>query len=747
MSKIPKILLGAFLSQLFLSNLALATSVPANFTPQKATTFFELNTSNPNPFNNQFSQWLKSTLSPQTAEDNAVFDLVKPYLDKTTLSYSETYNPTDYRQIHLTSVALPEDIFQKVLDLAKGQIKTTKLPNGLAIYETEGKSNSDNLFFTYKDGNLIAASKKGIISDLLLSTPASLSQDKNFQTFQSQSSPDSFFRMFLNFNNIPTSTTSEPAPSDMLQAEGISINQTGNGLEGKVLVFPGKKLALNTADYTFSPALYQKVNAQNLLLYTESNNYATHTSDTLKLLTQNNSEIQTSLEELTTGLSEATALAWTELSALFQKRSALIIHSDLDHQYFPAISIISEVKGHEIEARTTLNKLTGRLTKLLDSESTQYTSTTLTSNLGTFQQIKLTGEALNFSTDSAETKFDFTMDFGVTNDGLLVVSTLNNPEQLFSTTGLSADPEWKSQFNQSSVMEVSFVNFLNLHSYISSLSTTFKAPAEFTTSIDKFMAPLKSAYSENLTQDGNLLSHFKVHLDNSKLTDLISMFKDSGWMNSTSFSEPQFRPDPTDNSYFPTQFLNQSAFKDVAQDSWYEPSVKHLFEKEVMHGYGEYFKPAQSITRAEFIKTLIEAKKNLLYQDITEDLSAENFNDVPAGTWYYSYLKTARSNHYVHGYQDNTFHPNQPISRAEAIQIITNSEKEYFGLDNPAQMHKDLGKNHPFSDVRPTDWFYDAVYGAYWANVVNGKTATLFAPNDNLSRAEAAVMIDHYAGF
>ena len=43
----------------------------------------------------------------------------------------------------------------------------------------------------------------------------------------------------------------------------------------------------------------------------------------------------------------------------------------------------------------------------------------------------------------------------------------------------------------------------------------------------------------------------------------------------------------------------------------------------------------------------------------------------------------------------------------------------------------------PFTDVARTDWFYSDVEIAYNDSLINGKTSTKFAPNDNLTYAEA----------
>ena len=42
-----------------------------------------------------------------------------------------------------------------------------------------------------------------------------------------------------------------------------------------------------------------------------------------------------------------------------------------------------------------------------------------------------------------------------------------------------------------------------------------------------------------------------------------------------------------------------------------------------------------------------------------------------------------------------------------------------------------------FTDVKTSDWFYNDVKSAVEMGLVNGKTPTTYAPNDNLTYAEA----------
>ncbi len=52
----------------------------------------------------------------------------------------------------------------------------------------------------------------------------------------------------------------------------------------------------------------------------------------------------------------------------------------------------------------------------------------------------------------------------------------------------------------------------------------------------------------------------------------------------------------------------------------------------------------------------------------------------------------------------------------------------------------------PFVDVKEGDWFYEAVRYAYEKNLINGTSATTFAPGETLSRAMAVTILHRLAG-
>jgi len=72
-------------------------------------------------------------------------------------------------------------------------------------------------------------------------------------------------------------------------------------------------------------------------------------------------------------------------------------------------------------------------------------------------------------------------------------------------------------------------------------------------------------------------------------------------------------------------------------------------------------------------------------------------------------------------------------SKSREVQVTKESGK--FGVKDVTGQGKPELKN-PFTDVSEKDWFYKDVMYAYGMGLINGKSATLFAPADNLTYAE-----------
>jgi hypothetical protein len=98
--------------------------------------------------------------------------------------------------------------------------------------------------------------------------------------------------------------------------------------------------------------------------------------------------------------------------------------------------------------------------------------------------------------------------------------------------------------------------------------------------------------------------------------------------------------------------------------------------------------------------------------------------------WAKSEVELLASKTIVTGITDQTFGPEQKLTRAEFAALLVRT----LGL----QTSQSAGT---FQDVKSGDWFNDVVYQAYDAGIIEGLDATTFAPNQLISREQMAVMI------
>ncbi len=109
------------------------------------------------------------------------------------------------------------------------------------------------------------------------------------------------------------------------------------------------------------------------------------------------------------------------------------------------------------------------------------------------------------------------------------------------------------------------------------------------------------------------------------------------------------------------------------------------------------------------------------------------FTDTPTSAWHYAVVSFAHSKGLVSGYSDNSFHPDSPITRAEAVELLVNAS---------GQSHADTTNlNHQFYDVNGEDWFATSLAIALENDIVEGYGDDSFRPNNSISRAEACVMM------
>ena len=117
--------------------------------------------------------------------------------------------------------------------------------------------------------------------------------------------------------------------------------------------------------------------------------------------------------------------------------------------------------------------------------------------------------------------------------------------------------------------------------------------------------------------------------------------------------------------------------------------------------------------------------------------AAAGFQDVKSSDYFFDAVQWAVGHdpQITKGTSDTAFSPNNPCKRCEVVTFLWRA----FGAD------KATGDN-PFTDVKDTDYFHDAVLWAVANGITAGTSATRFSPNDPCTREQVATFLWRAAG-
>ena len=112
------------------------------------------------------------------------------------------------------------------------------------------------------------------------------------------------------------------------------------------------------------------------------------------------------------------------------------------------------------------------------------------------------------------------------------------------------------------------------------------------------------------------------------------------------------------------------------------------------------------------------------------------FSDVTESDWFYDAVTYAYENGLMDGVGTGLFAPNSETTRAQLVTIL-------YRLAGQPAPSGDSG----FSDVETGIWYTDAVAWAAQNGIVNGVSDTQFAPGDDITREQLAVILYRYATY
>jgi hypothetical protein len=178
----------------------------------------------------------------------------------------------------------------------------------------------------------------------------------------------------------------------------------------------------------------------------------------------------------------------------------------------------------------------------------------------------------------------------------------------------------------------------------------------------------------------------------------------------------------------PTSVYSQGTFTDMEGYDWALESVEYLHEKGIIQGVTETeYAPAAKMKRGDFalmIARYFELKSG----------EGENYSDVSGDTYYADALLSIKS---LGAYDADTFEPERPITREEAMGLIYNVIYNTIGF-SPTQFSEDAASY--YTDAGDIKWDkVNAVATLTNMGIIEGDGGR-FMPKDTMTRAQMAVV-------
>ncbi|ANY68681.1 hypothetical protein BBD42_21075 [Paenibacillus sp. BIHB 4019] len=182
---------------------------------------------------------------------------------------------------------------------------------------------------------------------------------------------------------------------------------------------------------------------------------------------------------------------------------------------------------------------------------------------------------------------------------------------------------------------------------------------------------------------------------------------------------------------------NPKKFADV-QGHWSQNDVNNMASRLIVDGVtATTFQPDKDITRAEFLAIVVRA----LGLKSVEQINLPQ--DVKSSDWYASVVQAALAFQLVQGFEDNTFRPNQTITRQEAAVILSRA----MAITSLASTVTDAEANHALSSFEDSQqvagWAKKAIALMVINNIMQGHDQHLTAAS-HLTRAQTAAIVTRF---
>lgn len=173
-----------------------------------------------------------------------------------------------------------------------------------------------------------------------------------------------------------------------------------------------------------------------------------------------------------------------------------------------------------------------------------------------------------------------------------------------------------------------------------------------------------------------------------------------------------------------------SDFKDIS-GHWAEKEIIELAKQGIVKGKTEeLFMPEETVTRAEFAAMIRRAL------ELEPKAYQNKIPDILKDTWYADEVQAMIDAGIMSGDADGKFRPDDTMTRQEMAKVIVSAYSFKTGITDIT------GEELAFDDnSQIAAWAEEFVSKAAALGLITGMENNTFAPNDNMTRAQAAMVI------
>lgn len=180
------------------------------------------------------------------------------------------------------------------------------------------------------------------------------------------------------------------------------------------------------------------------------------------------------------------------------------------------------------------------------------------------------------------------------------------------------------------------------------------------------------------------------------------------------------------------------SFQDVPADHPVYAAAEYLKTQGIIAGYPDgTFQPDRSVNRAEAVKLIVSP---LIDAQALAQVTATSFTDIAAGTWFLSYVETARLNGILDGPpKRTTFNGGNPVLKAEFIKMLGIAYKT-----KPTETLSEIRLPIASDVANPDQWFYPYMRYAIASSMTMVGSDGKLHPDRPLTRGDCALILHRF---